>query len=192
MGYLSSESDGKATWRRERGVLERNEQLWKEEKPLGISHFPLLGNASNSFQGAPAQREPPIIPSCLIMPHHGIPTFPRLFSQNAKVKGTNNPLHYPATKFPLFSGFSPKMPRSRAAKIPSCLIILTQNSHFSLAFLPKRQGEGKEEEAANSTWEVRAGFGMKNSSKKGIKLGIFGPSIPKKLPGVAEGSTFSY
>lgn len=52
----------------------------KEGKPLGISHFPLLGNASNSFQGAPAQREPPIIPLCLIIPpqnsHFSQPSLP--------------------------------------------------------------------------------------------------------------------
>lgn len=83
----------------------------------------------------------------------------------------------------------------RNEQIPSCLVILPQNSHFSQIFLPKfqgqgdplmsdyptpqnshfswaflpefqLQGQGEEEETAKSAWEMRAGFGMKNSWKK--------------------------
>lgn len=79
----------------------------------------------------------------------------QLFPGSPSSKGAaNNPLvpHYPATKFPLFPAFSP-----------------TLQGH----------GEGEEEEAANSTWEVRAGFGMKISPKKGIKLEFLVQVFPK-------------
>lgn len=88
----------------------------------------------------------PIIPSCLIIPRHKIPTLPGLFSQIPRSRGS------PSTSL-------------SCHKIPTFPGLFSQNSKA------KGRARKKKKKPANSTREVRAGFGMKNFKKNPKQTG---------------------